>query len=300
MLDQRGRRGRPARRPARPIGRRPRRAWPRCASGVSWSGSSWTRPTGAALGPPGLRRRRRRGVLLRPLGDVVVLMPPLTSTGDEIDRVVDVLAECHRRGRRPRTPGEGPGDDAVAVVGGRPPATRLVAEGRWREPRSFDARGHDGLLADRPAPDSPDRWCPSPPTTTSAWPPTRRWWPRPHEALDRWGAGVGGVAPGHRVPARCTAELEAALAAWKGTEAAVVLPTGFAANLGVLSVFGAAGAVVHSDELQPRLDHRRVPAGPGRTSAVYRHCDPGHLDASLARRRRAGGGRVRHRVLHGR
>jgi adenosylmethionine-8-amino-7-oxononanoate aminotransferase len=35
----------------------------------------------------------RRGVLLRPLGDVVVVMPPLTSTEDELDRVVDVLAE---------------------------------------------------------------------------------------------------------------------------------------------------------------------------------------------------------------
>jgi adenosylmethionine-8-amino-7-oxononanoate aminotransferase len=34
----------------------------------------------------------RRGVLLRPLGDVVVIMPPLTSTTDELDRVVDVLA----------------------------------------------------------------------------------------------------------------------------------------------------------------------------------------------------------------
>jgi adenosylmethionine---8-amino-7-oxononanoate aminotransferase len=33
-----------------------------------------------------------RGVLLRPLGDVVVVMPPLTTTRDEIDRVVDVLA----------------------------------------------------------------------------------------------------------------------------------------------------------------------------------------------------------------
>jgi adenosylmethionine-8-amino-7-oxononanoate aminotransferase len=32
-----------------------------------------------------------RGVLLRPLGDVVVLMPPLTTTIVEIDRVVDVL-----------------------------------------------------------------------------------------------------------------------------------------------------------------------------------------------------------------
>jgi adenosylmethionine-8-amino-7-oxononanoate aminotransferase len=30
--------------------------------------------------------------LLRPLGDVVVIMPILTSTADEIDRIVDVLA----------------------------------------------------------------------------------------------------------------------------------------------------------------------------------------------------------------
>ena len=34
----------------------------------------------------------RRGVLLRPLGDVVVVMPPLTTTTVEIDRVVDVLS----------------------------------------------------------------------------------------------------------------------------------------------------------------------------------------------------------------
>jgi adenosylmethionine---8-amino-7-oxononanoate aminotransferase len=33
----------------------------------------------------------QRGVLLRPLGDVVVVMPPLTTTAEEIDRVVDVL-----------------------------------------------------------------------------------------------------------------------------------------------------------------------------------------------------------------
>jgi adenosylmethionine-8-amino-7-oxononanoate aminotransferase len=34
-----------------------------------------------------------RGVLLRPLGDVVVIMPPLTTTSEEIDRLVDVLTE---------------------------------------------------------------------------------------------------------------------------------------------------------------------------------------------------------------
>jgi adenosylmethionine-8-amino-7-oxononanoate aminotransferase len=35
----------------------------------------------------------RRGVLLRPLGDVVVLMPMLTSTAEEIERIVAVLAD---------------------------------------------------------------------------------------------------------------------------------------------------------------------------------------------------------------
>jgi adenosylmethionine-8-amino-7-oxononanoate aminotransferase len=34
-----------------------------------------------------------RGVLLRPLGDVVVVMPPLTTTEEEIDRVIEALAE---------------------------------------------------------------------------------------------------------------------------------------------------------------------------------------------------------------
>ena len=55
---------------------------------------------GVELAPPepGLRWGRRvcagavaRGVLLRPLGDVVVLMPPLTITHDEVVRLVDAL-----------------------------------------------------------------------------------------------------------------------------------------------------------------------------------------------------------------
>ncbi len=58
---------------------------------------------GVELAPPaeGLRWGRRvcagavaRGVLLRPLGDVVVLMPPLTITEDELDRIVAVLGEA--------------------------------------------------------------------------------------------------------------------------------------------------------------------------------------------------------------
>ena len=51
--------------------------------------------------PPGAARWGRRvcagavarGVLLRPLGDVVVLMPPLTTTVEEIERVVEVLED---------------------------------------------------------------------------------------------------------------------------------------------------------------------------------------------------------------
>ncbi len=58
---------------------------------------------GVELAPPedGLRWGRRvcagavaRGVLLRPLGDVVVVMPPLTITDDEIVRVVDALVDA--------------------------------------------------------------------------------------------------------------------------------------------------------------------------------------------------------------
>ena len=61
---------------------------------------------GVELAPPadGLRWGRRvcaaaveRGVLLRPLGDVVVLMPPLTITSEELHRIV---ARARRRARR--------------------------------------------------------------------------------------------------------------------------------------------------------------------------------------------------------
>jgi adenosylmethionine-8-amino-7-oxononanoate aminotransferase len=39
------------------------------------------------------RAATRRGVLLRPLSDVVIVMPPLSITEAEIDRIVDVLAD---------------------------------------------------------------------------------------------------------------------------------------------------------------------------------------------------------------
>jgi 8-amino-7-oxononanoate synthase len=68
-----------------------------------------------------------------------------------------------------------------------------------------------------------------------------------HEAIDRWGAGAGasrlvsGSRPVH-------AELEHELADWKSTEAALVFPTGYAANLSVLSALAGPQVLVCSDE----------------------------------------------------
>jgi 8-amino-7-oxononanoate synthase len=101
-----------------------------------------------------------------------------------------------------------------------------------------------------------------------------------HEALDRWGAGTGaarlivGSRPVH-------SELEAALAEWKGTEAALLFPTGFAANLGVLSTFGQADVTILSDELNHAsiIDGCRLSRA---TVRVYRHGDLDHLAALLA------------------
>ena len=150
-----------------------------------------------------------------------------------------------------------------------------------------------------PDPSRPGRWSPSPPTTTSgcrthpavvAGPPTG---PR---AL---GCRVGGVAPGDRLPARCTTSSRRRWPTGRGPRRAVVLPTGFAANLAVLSVFGAEGAVVHSDELNHAsiIDGCRLARAEVR---VYPHRDLGRLDASLASASGAADHRVRHRVLHGR
>ena len=71
------------------------------------------------------------------------------------------------------------------------------------------------------------------------------------------------------------------MARWKGTEAAVCFPTGFAANLGALSVLGGPGVRILSDELNHasiidgcRLSRSQV--------AVYRHRDLNHLEELLS------------------
>lgn len=148
----------------------------------------------------------------------------------------------------------------------------LVDEGRWRAPREFDAWGPQGLLEGTEV----VSFASNDYLGLSAHPAVRA---AAHEAIERWGTGAGasrlvtGSRPVH-------AELEEELAGWKGTEAAVCFPTGFAANLGVLSVLGGPGVRVFSDE----LNHASIIDGCRLSRAqvtVYRHRDLGQLEELL-------------------
>jgi 8-amino-7-oxononanoate synthase len=145
---------------------------------------------------------------------------------------------------------------------------RVVDEGRWRAPREFDALGPAGLLdGGRVVSFASNDYLglSAHPAVVAA----------AQGALARWGAGSGasrlvtGSRPIH-------SELEQALAEWKGTEAAVCFPTGFAANLGVLSTLGGPGVRILSDELNHAsiIDGCRLSRS---ALAVYRHRDMGHL-----------------------
>ena len=153
-------------------------------------------------------------------------------------------------------------------------AGAIRAAGRWREPRDLDAAGPEGKLAPdgRPVVSFASNdylgLTQHPDVVAAA-----------HAALERWGAGSGsarlivGSRPVH-------GDLEAALAGWKHAERAVLFPTGFATNLGVLTTFGGPGVLVCSDELNHasiidgcRLSRARV--------EVYRHRDLDHLEHLL-------------------
>lgn len=158
----------------------------------------------------------------------------------------------------------------------------IRAAGRWRAPRDFDAAGpegklaHDGRAVVSFASNDYLGLTQHPAVVEAA-----------HQALDRWGSGSGaarlvvGSRPSH-------SELEADLARWKACERAVLFPTGFAANLGVVATFGTGDVLVCSDELNHasiidgcRLSRAEV--------AVYRHGDVDHVEALI---RSAGDRRV--------
>ena len=100
-----------------------------------------------------------------------------------------------------------------------------------------------------------------------------------HAALDRWGAGAGAarLVAGSRA---VHSELEVALAEWKREPAALLFPTGYAANLGVLATFGRAGTRVLSDE----RNHASIVDGCRLSRAevcVYGHGELDHVDDLL-------------------
>ena len=81
------------------------------------------------------------------------------------------------------------------------------------------------------------------------------------------------------------ADLETQLAAFKGTEAALLFGSGYLANTGAISALARRGEVVCSDE----LNHASIIDGcrlAGAEIFVYRHADTEHLEWGL---RRAGG-----------
>jgi 8-amino-7-oxononanoate synthase len=183
-------------------------------------------------------------------------------------------------GAQPSTPGAGRGNRRPAWSDWVEQSCRVVeAAGQWRDPRTFDAFGPSGRLAGGPAAGDKTSivsFASNDYLGLSAHPEVIA---AGHRALDRWGTGSGasrlvtGSRPVHR-------ELEAALASWKGSERAIICPTGFAANLSVLSVFGTEGAHVFSDE----LNHASIIDGCRMARAeatVFPHRDLDHLDALL-------------------
>jgi 8-amino-7-oxononanoate synthase len=153
---------------------------------------------------------------------------------------------------------------------------RIASAGQWRRSRDLDAAGPAGDLVDdgdkKPVVSFASNdylgLTQHPAVIAAA-----------HAALDRWGAGSGaarlivGSRPVH-------SELEEELADWKHADRALLFPTGFAANLGVLSTLATPGTRVCSDELNHasiidgcRLGHGDV--------YVYPHRDVGAVDKLL-------------------
>jgi 8-amino-7-oxononanoate synthase len=110
-------------------------------------------------------------------------------------------------------------------------------------------------------------------------------------AARRYGTGAGAspLVSGYLPPLRA---LERDLARWENTEAALVFPSGFAANLGVISALVGQPDAVFSDA----LNHASLIDGCRLSRAavhVYRHCDLAHLEELL----HAHGSQCRRRLI---
>ncbi|MGH2749509.1 MAG: aminotransferase class I/II-fold pyridoxal phosphate-dependent enzyme [Actinomycetota bacterium] len=152
------------------------------------------------------------------------------------------------------------------------------ADGRWRTIRELDLNGPTGMV------DSHEvvSFASNDYLGLSAHPEVVA---GARAALERWGAGSGsarliaGSRPVH-------SELERALAEWKDTRAALLFPNGYAANLGVLTVFGGPEVTIFSDE----RNHASIIDGCRMARArveVFTHLDYEALEARLAREPRS-------------
>jgi len=106
------------------------------------------------------------------------------------------------------------------------------------------------------------------------------------DAATRWGVGAGasrlvsGTMTIHR-------RLEERLAAFEGSEAALLFGSGYLANIGVIGALAGQGDTIFSDE----LNHASIIDGCRLADAevvVYRHRDVEHLAWSMARHGRGG------------
>jgi 8-amino-7-oxononanoate synthase len=110
------------------------------------------------------------------------------------------------------------------------------------------------------------------------------------EGMQRWGFGAGasrlisGSMAAHHA-------LEAQLAAWKGSEAALLFNSGWHANVGTIAALVGPADIVYSDELNHAslIDGCRLSRA---TVRVYAHADAGALDGLLSADRARGGRRL--------
>ena len=166
---------------------------------------------------------------------------------------------------------------------------------RWRHPRSFDARGPAGILCDVDTDHNQSLH----PTDVVSFASNDYLGLSVHpavcdaaiDAVHRWGTGSGasrlvvGTRPVHD-------ELEAEIATWKHTERAVLFPTGYAANLGILTaLIRAAGRTPRPLICSDTLNHASIIDATRLADAdvaVYAHCDVAAVDDLLSAARRDG------------
>ncbi len=99
------------------------------------------------------------------------------------------------------------------------------------------------------------------------------------DAIDKygWGSGASPLVTGR---SELHEQLEQKLAEFEGTEAALLFPSGYAANVGTITSLVGKGDAIYSDE----LNHASIIDGcrlSGAAVHVYKHCDDNDLEEQL-------------------